>query len=461
MRKLSWALRLAACLLISQAGPAWAGVSYKDPTGGWTYLFGGDKDATDDFGALDGSWSHDNGSDAFDGSKIGEDGTAPGGIAVITEGSTTFLRVEDTGDPRNQGFTDPSNRKIYFTRDISEFDPDGEILTAGVTLTFRTRLATTGLLDRQVPSVGDGYNIQDNGKSTFGIFQQSGGIISFALSTNGSDDRALNPTGALLMNKYVESGDNTQVDSADSGEHREFPVASTADWNEFWITIQGRADEVNQYDVNVYANGSTTPTKLVVTSGAGSEFAASYLGFGQHSTGQLGAVDMDFYGFKPGVLVPQANGPVGPVGDFNGDGQLGVADIDQLTSAVRGNSTEAKYDVNQDKAVNGEDRLYWVNQLKKTYLGDADLNGEFNSGDFIVVFQAGQYEDGTPGNSTWATGDWSGDGDFDTSDFVVAFQAGGYEKGPRTAVSAVPEPTAGASALIALLLAPRFRRRRA
>ncbi len=39
---------------------------------------------------------------------------------------------------------------------------------------------------------------------------------------------------------------------------------------------------------------------------------------------------------------------------------------------------------------------------------------------------AGQYEDATPGNSTWETGDWNGDGDFDTSDLVAAFQAGNY-----------------------------------
>ena len=66
----------------------------------------------------------------------------------------------------------------------------------------------------------------------------------------------------------------------------------------------------------------------------------------------------------------------------------------------------------------------------------------FPSGDFIHVFQAGQYEDDAPGNSTWATGDWDGDGDFSSADFVVAFPSGGYELAPRMAVASVPEPSA-------------------
>ncbi|MCA9215171.1 MAG: hypothetical protein KDB27_19015, partial [Planctomycetales bacterium] len=44
-------------------------------------------------------------------------------------------------------------------------------------------------------------------------------------------------------------------------------------------------------------------------------------------------------------------------------------------------------------------------------------------------FQAGEYEDGIPGNSSWAEGDWNCDGDFSTSDFVVAFIDGGYVTG--------------------------------
>jgi hypothetical protein len=135
-------------------------------------------------------------------------------------------------------------------------------------------------------------------------------------------------------------------------------------------------------------------------------------------------------------------------GDFNGDNVLTVADIDLLTTAVKDNSTDRKFDVNGDGAVSSIDRTDWVQNLKRTYFGDSNLDGEFNSTDFVVVFTAGQYEDGIPRNSTWTTGDWDGTCDFDSSDFVTAFTAAGYEKGPRAAVNAVPEP--GCLALCAL-----------
>ncbi len=59
--------------------------------------------------------------------------------------------------------------------------------------------------------------------------------------------------------------------------------------------------------------------------------------------------------------------------------------------------------------------------------GDANGDGVFNSADFVLVFQAGEYEDGIRNNSTFREGDWNGDGDFDTLDFVVVFQMGHYE----------------------------------
>ncbi|MCA9212206.1 MAG: hypothetical protein KDB27_04000 [Planctomycetales bacterium] len=104
------------------------------------------------------------------------------------------------------------------------------------------------------------------------------------------------------------------------------------------------------------------------------------------------------------------------------------------------------------KTVDGKN-VGWVVQLDHpldAWIGDADLNGEFNSGDLVAVFQAKEYEDIFQGNSTWATGDWNGDGDFTTSDLVFAFQDGGYEKGLRPA--AVPEPSAAWSRVWLMLM---------
>ena len=64
-------------------------------------------------------------------------------------------------------------------------------------------------------------------------------------------------------------------------------------------------------------------------------------------------------------------------------------------------------------------------------IGDSNLDGIFNSTDLIVVFQAGEYEDGIANNSSWGTGDWNGDGEFDTADLVYAFQAGTYSRAAK------------------------------
>ena len=83
---------------------------------------------------------------------------------------------------------------------------------------------------------------------------------------------------------------------------------------------------------------------------------------------------------------------------------------------------------------------FWIEELKTTYFGDANLDGEFNSSDFISVLIVGEYEDGIPANSGWADGDWNGDKDFSSSDFILALTGGGYEMGPRAAAAVVPEP---------------------
>ncbi len=151
-------------------------------------------------------------------------------------------------------------------------------------------------------------------------------------------------------------------------------------------------------------------------------------------------------------------GAVSLKGDFNNDGSLTASDIDALTSAINAGNNPAAFDVNGDNLVNGADHTVWVKDLKRTWFGDANLDGQFDSTDFVAVFQVGEYEDAANGNSTWAEGDWNGDQDFNSGDFITAFQDGGFEQGPRTAVAAVPEPaTAGLTlvALASMLLAGR------
>lgn len=143
-----------------------------------------------------------------------------------------------------------------------------------------------------------------------------------------------------------------------------------------------------------------------------------------------------------------------PSGDLDQNGVIDARDIDLLISSIRESSDDERFDVNQSGHLDHADLTYFVESILETWLGDANLDGEFGSSDLVAVFRFSEYEDDVPLNSTWGTGDWNGDGEFSTTDFVAAFRAGGYEMGPRT--SSVPEP--GNSIVVLLLLLFALRR---
>ncbi|MCA9147957.1 MAG: hypothetical protein KDA92_01595, partial [Planctomycetales bacterium] len=178
-----------------------------------------------------------------------------------------------------------------------------------------------------------------------------------------------------------------------------------------------------------------------------------------HFTGQLDVSAANFFvlGNATNVRIAsyQAAGTFGVsvhlgsgvIGDFNDNGVLDAADLDLLAQAqVNGNGT---YDLTGDGVADYADRLFWVNDLYGTWMGDANLDGEFNSSDLVVVFAAGKYEQGAVAN--WNEGDWDGDFDFDSTDLVMAFIDGGYELGRRPALAEVPEPMGLTSILFGLL----------
>ena len=150
-----------------------------------------------------------------------------------------------------------------------------------------------------------------------------------------------------------------------------------------------------------------------------------------------------------GLYIVDASKTLPVAGDFNGNGDLDVADLDSLTEIVKALSHDGGFDLTNDGLVNNDDRDRWIFDLFETTYGDSNLDGVFNSSDLIVVFQPAEYEDGIPDNSNWTTGDWSGDGDFDSTDIILAFQTGGYEAPP---IALVPEPHVSAYGLTATLL---------
>jgi hypothetical protein len=151
-------------------------------------------------------------------------------------------------------------------------------------------------------------------------------------------------------------------------------------------------------------------------------------------------------GFHFTSLAFVSSGGGGLVGDFNDDGVLDTADIDDLTGQSAGGLNPPGYDLDNDSLVNEADVAVWVKDLFGSWIGDANLDGEFNSSDLIDVLATGTYE--VDVDSVWSQGDFNGDGRTNSTDLVAALADGGYEMGPRAAVASVPEP----GSLVLLLL---------
>jgi hypothetical protein len=145
-------------------------------------------------------------------------------------------------------------------------------------------------------------------------------------------------------------------------------------------------------------------------------------------------------------------------GDFNANGRRDAADIDAFCGGYR--AGDAAFDLTGNAVVDENDLAFLIQQLFGSTFGDANLDRSFNSGDLVQVLQAGEYEDTTPGNSTWAEGDWDCDGDFGTSDIVLAFQYGQYvaDGAPASVAAEAPPAVSAVDAVLALLGEPRDER---
>jgi len=312
---------LFAVVLVSSwaTAPSLGGVSYPDPPGGWTYIYQGNTVASTYNAALDGTWDHydagTGGSDAWDGLGIGTGIGTPGGVSALLDGATTFLRIQDCGDPRDYGISDPTNRKITFAHNITNEVANGTtILNDGVTLSFRARIPTTAPLDSHYPNGGGGivawttmgYNIHDDGYGAFGIKQGTGGngVISFSLCMD-TDAGTISGNG-LTMNKRNGTAVSGTVDSEDSGGTENTLLGfDPTQWHEFWIVIQADTSGGGTHKVMVYMDGSVTPTVFHVTAGTKDEYDWSgYLLMSIGRTDIAGAQDVDFFAYKGGRVHP-------------------------------------------------------------------------------------------------------------------------------------------------------------
>ena len=134
-------------------------------------------------------------------------------------------------------------------------------------------------------------------------------------------------------------------------------------------------------------------------------------------------------------------------GDFNKNGERDPMDLDLLADGMSAN--DLAFDLNGDGQTDLGDREFWIVNLTNTFYGDSDFNGEFNSSDFVTVFESARYENGEVAD--WTEGDWNGDRVFNSGDFVISFQGTGYESGPREGgLQVVPEPSSSPLMLLAV-----------
>jgi len=208
-------------------------------------------------------------------------------VATLTEDDVTFLRIQDVGDPRSLGISDPSNRKIYLTR------PTDASLD-GLRLEVRMRVATTPPLDDQVsgdpwPAEGIGYHIRDGGKGMIGV-SDGVGIISFSLGQAGEADYPDATSDLLVMNNLVGTEPSGDVDTGE-GDLNAVAIDDASQWNTFVIDII--AGGAGTHIVTVSANGGLEQS-FDVTVGEGTEADVPYVAIGSSGTGGITAFDVDY-----------------------------------------------------------------------------------------------------------------------------------------------------------------------
>jgi len=253
------------------------------------------------------------------------------------------------------------------------------------------------------------------------------------------------------------NGDDSQEDyhddhGEDSHQPSDGPHVGSDDTSELEAILRGdgTARGMAEFEIEAEHGGPGQEFSVRIT---GAEASMTYevtidgLSVGQLTTNEFGSGTLKFAAsddghapFPEGFPVIQSGSSVkvGAIlsgdfvdddhrhGDVNDDHQVDDHDIDDLYQAIANASHDDRYDVDGNHSVNAHDANYLVEVVLASVIGDANLDGIFDSADLIEIFQAGEYEDGVSDNSAWRTGDWNGDGECDSADLVYAMQLGHY-----------------------------------
>ncbi|MEM7315028.1 MAG: hypothetical protein AAF497_17920 [Planctomycetota bacterium] len=130
------------------------------------------------------------------------------------------------------------------------------------------------------------------------------------------------------------------------------------------------------------------------------------------------------------------------IGDFDGSGELDSPDIDAITRAMLDNTYDVDLDLDGNGVIDQEDRRIWVEDLKETFFGDANLDQVVYFSDFNI-WNGNKFTD----DYRWGSGNFNGDEVVDTSDFN-SWNANKFQSN----TDAVPEPDGMPWAFVAILL---------
>jgi probable HAF family extracellular repeat protein len=125
----------------------------------------------------------------------------------------------------------------------------------------------------------------------------------------------------------------------------------------------------------LYSGGALTDLNTLLPAGSGWVLSDAS---GINDSGQIVGTGINSLGEERAFVMT-------PVSDFNGDVTKDGYDIDNLFDAINGGSSDLKYDLNADGAVNQGDMSYMIHNVLHTHYGDADLNGEVDGDDYDLL----------------------------------------------------------------------------
>ncbi len=131
-----------------------------------------------------------------------------------------------------------------------------------------------------------------------------------------------------------------------------------------------------------------------------------------------------------------ATEPMGVGGDFDRDGELQLTDLEALSNVIQTGSNDPRYNLTSDEVVDELDLDVWVHQIKNSYFGDANLDGQVDATDLNALALNWRRTNA----DSWSQGDFNGDSIVNAADLnslALNWRSGVDPVAPS---AAVPEP---------------------